>query len=155
MRITLRSIIITFFISLGLMGLFVWNAGREPVYGGDFTASFRGQDWNFEKEARDLNLLYFGYAKCPDVCPLSLSFLGAAFKKLTPDQIKKIKVIFVSVDYEHDKPEDVADYAQNFYPEFVGLSGTQNQIDTTIGKFEFPKHHLHPSVSLAHPTDLP
>ena len=127
---------------------------REPTYSGDFSANFRGNNWTFSQEANQLNLIYFGYAKCPDVCPLTLSFLGAAFKKLPVDQLSKLKVIFVSVDTAHDTPNDVADYAQNFNPGFIGLSGTQKQIDSTISHFpasymveENPKSHLGYSIS--------
>ncbi len=154
MKITTRAILLSMIVSFSIVGLFVWNSSKEPTYGGDFTANYRGQDWTFSQEAKPLNLIYFGYAKCPDVCPLSLSFLGAAFKKLPVDQVSKLRVIFVSVDTKHDIPSDVADYAQNFYPEFIGLSGTEAQIDSTIGHFpasymfeDNPKSYLGYSIS--------
>ncbi len=103
--------------------------------GGDFQLTYRGQPFQFSAAPKKLNLLYFGYAKCPDVCPLTLTFAGKAFKQLTPDEMINLRLMFVSVDAEHDNPNDVADYATNFFPEFIGLSGSQAQIDAAIGLF--------------------
>jgi protein SCO1/2 len=73
-------------------------------------------------------LLYFGYTHCPDVCPTTLSGIGAALDKLKPEARARIGVIFVTVDPERDTPKIVGDYAQAFGKEFVGLTGTPEQI---------------------------
>ena len=41
--------------------------------------------------------------------------------------------IFISLDPERDTPEVIADYIENFHPEFVGLTGTSVQI-TEVAK---------------------
>lgn len=122
--------------------------------GGDFTLTYRNQPWTFSTESKKLNLLYFGYTKCPDVCPMSLSHAGGAFKKINAEDLKNIRFIFVSVDQSHDNPNDVADYATNFFPSFLGLSGSLEQIDGAIKLFpasyiyeENPKSYLGYSIS--------
>jgi protein SCO1/2 len=72
-------------------------------------------------------VLYFGYTYCPDVCPATLSVLAGALRTLGK-KADDIQVIMVTVDPERDTPEKLASYVQNFYPTFMGLSGTPEQI---------------------------
>lgn len=148
-----RFLLAAVLILSGALGVAIWNATRPPVAGGDFSLTYRGKDWKFSDAPKELNLVYFGYAKCPDVCPLTLGFAGSAFKKLTEDELNRVRFLFVSVDQEHDNPNDVADYATNFFSSFVGLSGSKKQIDTAIGLFpasyiveENPKSYLGYSI---------
>jgi protein SCO1 len=134
-KLLVKALAAAFVTATVIMGLFIWNATREPSYGGDFNLSYRGNLWKFSSDPKILNLIYFGYAKCPDVCPLTLSYAGGAFKMLSRDEQAKVRLLFLSVDQEHDKPNDVADYATNFFPGFLGLSGSKNQIDNTIQMF--------------------
>jgi protein SCO1/2 len=122
-------------IASAIVGVTIWLGTKGPKYGGDFSLTYRNSGWNFSQDAKKLNLLYFGYAKCPDVCPMSLSLAGNAFRKLSQDELSNIRLIFVSVDAENDKPDDVADYALNFFPDFIGLSGSKQQIDQAISQF--------------------
>lgn len=132
----------------------IWQEMRGPKLGGDFDLNFRGQTWTFSKNARDLNLLYIGYAKCPDVCPLSLSHAGQAFQELTGEQAKNVQLLFVSVDYENDEPQSVAEYAAQFNPSFIGLTGKENEIRKAVDLFgasfmteKSPKSYLGYSIS--------
>jgi len=118
-----------------VFGLTFWNFNRLPDFGGDFQLTYRAQPFQFSTEAKPLNLIYFGYAKCPDVCPMTLAFAGAAFKKLSAKELAQVRLLFVSVDQAHDDPTAVADYATNFFPDFLGLSGSQEQIDAAIKLF--------------------
>lgn len=119
-------------ISLG----FLWYLGRAPRIGGDFTLNYQGHPWKLSEHAKKINVLYIGYAQCPDVCPLSLSIASQAFRQLTPEELKDVQLIFISVDYQHDKPDQVATYAAQFFPDFVGTTGTQTQIDQTVKQFK-------------------
>ena len=75
-----------------------------------------------------LTLLFFGYTNCPDVCPLTLSHLSSALAGLDPDVRDKIKVLFVSVDPKRDTPQRLKKYTAHFGPQFVGLTGTQDEL---------------------------
>ncbi len=135
-------------------GFAIWKTMKGPTFGGNFTLTYRGQNWIFSDAPKKLNMLYFGYTKCPDVCPVSLSNAGSAFRMLNDGELKDVRFIFLSVDQSHDKPDEVADYATNFFPTFIGLSGSKEQIDRTIGLFpasymleENPKSYLGYSIS--------
>lgn len=137
----------------------VFYINYEPAVGGDFDLTYRAQEWKFSDHTKDLNLLYIGYAKCPDVCPMALSYAGYAFKNLSPAELEKVQLLFLSVDRDNDLPDDVANYAAQFFPTFLGLSGSRQQVDATVSLFgasymveENPKSYL--GYSIAHTDKL-
>ena len=77
--------------------------------------------------AGEFVVLYFGYTSCPDVCPATLATLARA-KRLLGEGGDDVRVVFVSVDPERDRPQRAADYAAAFDSSFVGLSGSPEAI---------------------------
>lgn len=74
----------------------------------------------------DVVLVYFGYTRCPDVCPLTMGRLAKAYEDLgAPDDLD---VVMITVDPEHDTPEVVDAYARGFDPAFIGLGGSNRQV---------------------------
>jgi protein SCO1 len=73
-------------------------------------------------------LLYFGYTHCPDVCPTTLSDWASAKRALGEDA-DRVRFVFVSVDPGRDTPELALAYARQFDRDFVGLSGTEAEIE--------------------------
>jgi protein SCO1/2 len=82
-----------------------------------------------------LVILYFGYTYCPDACPLTMANLRQTTDKLG-SKAKDVQVIFVSVDWKRDTPDVMAKYVSHFDPTFIGLSGTQEQIDKVTKDFD-------------------
>lgn len=84
-----------------------------------------GQKFDLRKETDGrLTLLYFGYTHCPDACPLTVSNLAIAYKKLPKAQQDKLLVVFVATDPERDTPEELAKWLPSAgHPDFIGLSG--------------------------------
>ena len=72
-------------------------------------------------------LIYFGYTYCPDVCPMSLTHLKVGMLNLN-EQAKEVQVLFISIDPERDTPEKLKEYVPYFYPTFIGLTGSVNDI---------------------------
>lgn len=73
-------------------------------------------------------LLFFGYTSCPDVCPTTLAEMTQVMNQLG-DASKNVQVIFVSVDPKRDTPEKVQEYASRFNSTFIGLSGSQAELE--------------------------
>ncbi len=67
-------------------------------------------------------VVFFGYTRCPDVCPTTLAELKLAKQKLGQDG-DRLQVLFVTVDPERDTPELLAKYVPAFDPSFLGLYG--------------------------------
>ena len=53
--------------------------------------------------------IFFGFTRCPDVCPTTLASLAKLRKQMGADG-DKFRIVFVSVDPGYDSPEDIADY---------------------------------------------
>jgi len=79
--------------------------------------------------------IYFGYTKCPDVCPTNLSFLSSAIAQLSPEEKKQFQSIFISVDPGRDSPDVLADYVKFFDDEMIGLSAAPDDIDPVVAQY--------------------
>jgi protein SCO1/2 len=67
-------------------------------------------------------VLFFGFTRCPDVCPTTLADVSGAIKSLG-EAGDKVQVLFVTVDPERDTREALAKYVTAFDPRFLGLYG--------------------------------
>jgi len=74
-------------------------------------------------------LMFFGYTYCPDMCPLGLATIAAAYDQLDPAEQAQVVPIFVTVDPERDTVEAIADYVDLFHPAMVGLTGSLDETD--------------------------
>jgi protein SCO1/2 len=84
----------------------------------------QGKTYDFRKETQGKpTLLYFGYTNCPDVCPLTMSNISIAVKKLTPAEQKELRVVFVTTDPERDTPASLGKWLKAQSPDFIGLTG--------------------------------
>jgi protein SCO1/2 len=87
-----------------------------------------GETFRLSDQKGKIVLLFFGYTSCPDVCPTTL----AEFKQVMDglgDKAKSVQVVFVSVDPERDTPEKIQQYVEHFNPNFIGLSGSTDQLE--------------------------
>ena len=77
------------------------------------------------------SLLFFGFTHCPDVCPSTLYDLQLVHKGVRQDSGNgppSHQVLFVSVDPERDTPEKLGEYVSYFDPDFIGVTGSQQQL---------------------------
>ena len=72
-------------------------------------------------------LIYFGYTACPDVCPTTLVDLKKVYEGLG-ENAEDLQVVFVTVDPERDTGELLRDYLARFNPAFIGISGTETDL---------------------------
>lgn len=99
-----------------------------PQIGGDFSLQSADGDFLLSRDGSPLNVIYFGYTQCPDICPTSMSVMAYAFKQLTPEQLAQVQGILISVDPERDTLEHLKNYADFFHPQIVGLTDTPETI---------------------------
>ena len=118
--------------------LFLVTAGK-PAIGGPWSlidldgnlvtnVSFRGK-WL---------LLYFGFARCPDICPsemLKIARVIDQLKETHPEVASKIVPVFVSVDPARDSLSALKAYAQDFHPDYVFLTGSPAQVQQMAKKY--------------------
>lgn len=95
------------------------NAAGEAVRLGEFDG--------------EMQLLFFGYTRCPDVCPLTLSRLAGLYRAGADPA--DVRVVMVTVDPQYDTPEIVQRYVEAFHLSFVGLSGGVEQVAAAAKRF--------------------
>jgi protein SCO1/2 len=71
--------------------------------------------------------IYFGYGYCPDVCPTELANMAATIDALGP-QADQVQPLFITIDPERDTTEFLAEYVTQFHPQFIGLTGSLDEI---------------------------
>jgi len=80
-------------------------------------------------------LVYFGFTFCPEICPTELQKMARALEQVG-DDAKQIYPLFVSVDPQRDTPDVMKQYLSNFGEEFIGLTGTEAQVDKAMSSFK-------------------
>jgi protein SCO1/2 len=82
-----------------------------PAYG----EGLSGRPRRLTPKQGRLMLVYFGYTSCPDVCPTSLSRLGAAVRTLPVSQQKQLEVAMVTADPRRDSGQKLVGYLEHFF----------------------------------------
>jgi protein SCO1/2 len=77
-------------------------------------------------------LVYFGYTRCPDVCPVTLLQLAQVVKT---GVVPGLRVLFITVDPARDTPAQLAQYVHAFDPDFIGVTGTAAMVQTLAHRF--------------------
>jgi protein SCO1/2 len=115
----------------------------------DFQLTRYGSE-NFSRDSAkgQWSLFFFGYTRCPDVCPTELYMLAELMRKIeeNPSALAQApQVVFVSVDPQQDKPQALRDYAQFYHPSILGVTGQQPIIDRLtreMGAFYERVYHM-------------
>jgi len=103
-------------------------SGYASAFGGPFSLTAPDGSTVTEKTlAGKPYAIFFGFTRCPDVCPTSLARMARLRKQLGPDGMK-FNIVFVSVDPGHDKPADLGNYVALFGTPILGLTGTDAQL---------------------------
>jgi len=76
------------------------------------------------------HLVFFGFTRCPDVCPTKLFELSEVLRA-TGEKGRNLRALFVSIDPERDTPEALKTYLASFDPRIVGLTGDPDAVQAT------------------------
>ncbi|MGB3622285.1 SCO family protein [Ketobacter sp. MCCC 1A13808] len=96
--------------------------------GGDFQLdSTEGGKGKLSDFAGKVVLLNFGYTHCPDICPMVLNRMANVMNALG-DSRSKVQPVFITFDPVRDTVERLKQYLPYFGKEFVGFTGTPEQI---------------------------
>ncbi|MGC5345119.1 SCO family protein [Streptomyces sp. DT24] len=97
----------------------------QPFTKPDFVLTdTHGEKYDFRERTKGRpTLIYFGYTRCPDVCPLTMSNLAIAKRALPKADQEKLQVVFVTTDPERDTPASMGSWLKAQDPSFIGLTG--------------------------------
>ena len=82
-------------------------------------------------------LINFVFTQCGDTCPLITARLVQVKRELGDAFGRDVRFISISVDPEHDRPEDLARFARKFdavHPEWWFLTGDKDNVDLVVKK---------------------
>ncbi|MCW2681242.1 MAG: putative Sco1/SenC family protein [Frankiales bacterium] len=89
-----------------------------------------GERYDFaERTGGRPTLLYFGYTNCPDECPTAMADIAAALRSTPAELRDEVEVVFVTTDPARDTPPILREWLDKFSQEYVGLVGTQAEVD--------------------------
>lgn len=126
-------------VVVSLIGLYqkaLESDSAEPVGGaiempstqeGDFSLSQLNED--------DIALVSFGYTYCPDVCPMNQAVKRQALAQLSDAQRERVVPLMVTVDPERDTLPRMKEYMQFFGDAFIGLVGSQDQLEDVAARY--------------------
>ena len=104
-------------------------ASYAAAVGGPFTLTGTdGRPFGSDRLRGKPFAIFFGFTRCPDVCPTTLSRMARLRAQLGADG-GRFNIVFVSVDPESDTPEQIGRYLTLFDTPIVGLTGTPQQLD--------------------------
>jgi protein SCO1/2 len=116
--------------------LFGIQGANRKVADGSYAAMFGGPFTLVDTHGRTVTeaslkgrpfAIFFGFTRCPEVCPTTLSSLTRLHQALGKDA-DRLRIVFVSVDPGHDTPASLGAYLAAFPIPVTGLTGTPAQL---------------------------
>jgi protein SCO1/2 len=109
-------------------------------YGGDFTLTdHKGKAFSLHDARGKVVLIHFGFTACDYTCPTTMSKVTAALEKLGP-RAASVQPLLISVDTRRDTPAVLRDYVHKFHPAYIGLTGSQKQVEAVARRYRAPIH---------------
>ena len=131
----MASIIIVLIISIFLIDqIQSRQANKNFNIGGNFILTNQNGEEYDSKQIKKKKLIYFGYTFCPDVCPFDVLKLSN-FLDSNPNLKDDVEFIFITVDPERDRTEQIKSFLENFNPSIIGLTGSKSQVEKVIGDY--------------------
>jgi protein SCO1 len=79
-------------------------------------------------------LIFFGFTRCPTICPTALEQLRQ-LQKQHAAQLGNTRIVIVSVDGERDSPQAMKQWLAPISPRFIGLTGPSAHVRDIARQF--------------------
>lgn len=163
-RLKQVRILLWLLVALAIVGIAaIWVVHSGPVrpeqaapaqasFGGPFTlVGGDGKPFSSAKLNGKPFAIYFGFTRCGDVCPTTLSRMVKLRQEVGGPEA--FNIVFVTIDPTHDGPKEVGQYANLFNSPIIGLTGSPQQIARVkkqYGIFAEPSPHPMPGKEMEH-----
>jgi protein SCO1 len=101
-----------------------------------------GQSVNLSSLKGEYVLINFIYTGCTGTCPMLTSKMAMVEKQLAPELGKKVHLVSITLDPEHDDPARLLKYANEHGAngaDWIFLTGTPAQIDEYLAIFKIKR----------------
>ena len=133
-----RNIIFLVFLGIAIITLLLYQTKKADVVqiGGAFKlTNHHGESVSTKNFENNFLLVFFGFTNCPDFCPNTLNNISTVMQQLD-EKSNDIIPLFITVDPERDTVPVLKKYLTNFHPKIIGLTGTNEQIDSVKKKYK-------------------
>jgi protein SCO1 len=80
-------------------------------------------------------VIFFGFTRCPDVCPTTMVDFATAIKAMGKDG-EKVQVLFATLDPERDTFPALQQYTSAFNSSFIALRGDEAATKAAASSFK-------------------
>jgi protein SCO1 len=94
-------------------------------------------------------VVYFGFTRCIDACPIDVPAIAAAMDRIAPLDAR-VQPLFISVDPE-DTPELLKTYVEAFHPRLVGLTGSEAELASVAKAYRVHRYRVQRQSSVGGP----
>jgi protein SCO1/2 len=111
------------------------NYQSEIQIGGDFVLkNISGNDFSLKGSLnKKYALIFFGYSKCPTICPKALTNIFNGLEE-NNDLKKKFKAIFITLDPKNDSIKILKEFSKNFEDQIEMLTSDSGDNEQVIKK---------------------
>ncbi|MGN6782581.1 MAG: SCO family protein [Marmoricola sp.] len=89
----------------------------------------RSHPFTLATDERPVDVVFFGYTNCPDVCQVVMGTITSAWLRLSKADRARVRVVFVTTDPSRDDERELTSYLARFDPSFTGVTGDIDRID--------------------------
>ncbi|KAH8153810.1 uncharacterized protein LAJ45_01577 [Morchella importuna] len=111
------------------------GVGKPKVGGPLNLVDHEGKERKDEDWRGKFMLVYFGFTRCPDICPEELDKMAEMIDLVKKSKGNVMTPIFITCDPARDTPPVMKEYLAEFHPDIVGLTGTYDQIKQTCKSY--------------------
>lgn len=88
-------------------------------------------------------MLFFGYARCPGICPTALDAMAHAMELLPPEQAARVQPVMITIDPAHDTEAVLREEFSREHPGIMGLTGSEKDIKAASDAYNINRVLVH------------
>lgn len=87
-----------------------------------------GKTFNQQSLRGHWNLVFFGYTRCPDICPKTLAILRDTWQNYNFKHPAPVRFIFADISTNPIASVDLKQFLKNYHPSFIGINGSSEEM---------------------------
>ncbi len=103
--------------------------------GGDFSIPSTVGSFNTSDYRGEILFIFFGFSHCPYICPTTLKNLSLMKKKLSVEDQKRVRILFISIDNENDTLQSLKEINTIYGDRIVSATDTDHNLREIAIKF--------------------
>lgn len=94
-----------------------------------------GEIWSLEEQEGKVVILVFMFTRCTNTCPVTSQNIKMAQEALAEDELEKISIVSVTVDWRTDSPSKLQNWTEDRGYDWPHLTGSENALKTVYDTY--------------------